>query len=68
MSFLNYTRVRLLSNKYNSEGVDSGDIGYIIEIYNKDAYEVEFSNHNGITVALIVVHPDEIEVAEPITL
>jgi hypothetical protein len=57
----NYSRVRLLTDRYQADGVDIGAIGYIIEIYADDFYEVEFSNKDGITIAQIVVHLSEIE-------
>ncbi len=59
-----YSRVRLLTDKYQSEGVSTGAIGFIIEIYGDEAYEVEFSDKNGITIALIAIPQDEVELAE----
>lgn len=64
MTFKDFTRVRLLTDTYAHEGVTSGAIGYIIEIYNDDAFEVEFSDKQGITIAQIVVHHNEIEATE----
>lgn len=60
----NYSRVRLLTNDHADEGACRGDLGYIIEVYD-DAYEVEFSDGNGITFAQIVAQPNEIELDEP---
>ena len=57
----NYIQVRLLTDRFVSEGVKYGDIGCIIEVYNENAYEVEFSEKNGITIAMIVAHKDELE-------
>lgn len=59
----NYSRVRLLTDRYQNKGVAAGTIGYVIEVYD-DAYEVEFSNPNGITIAQVVVQPDELEKAD----
>ena len=59
-----YVRVRLLTDRYHREGVARGAIGYIIHIHTTTAYEVEFSGPDGHTIALIVAHPDELEVAE----
>lgn len=64
MTIPNYTRVRLLSDKYQAEGVHSGQIGYIIEVYDPEVYEVEFSDHEGITIAQIVIPREELEIAE----
>lgn len=61
----NYSCVRLLTDRYTSEGARSGDIGYIIETWNEDAYEVEFSDNEGITVAQIVARRCELELREP---
>lgn len=61
----NYSRVRLLTNKFTSEGLHQGAIGYIIEIRDEDAYEVEFSDAHGATIAQVVVHESEIDVCEP---
>jgi hypothetical protein len=60
MTLENYSRVRLLTNKYRSEGVTEGFVGYIIEVYGDEAYEVEFSNENGITIAQLVVLQNEV--------
>jgi hypothetical protein len=60
-----YSRVKLLTDKFKDEGVVKGNIGYIIEIYDDGNYEVEFSDSGtGVTIAQIVVSPDEIELAE----
>lgn len=60
-----YNRVKLLTDKFKDEGVVKGNLGYIIEIYDDGNYEVEFSDsRSGITIAQIVVNPDEIELAE----
>ncbi len=57
----NYSRVRMLTDAYRSENVHIGMVGYVIEIYPNDHYEIEFSNEDGITVAQIVARGDEIE-------
>jgi hypothetical protein len=59
-----YSRVRLLTDKYQSRGVSVGAIGFIIEVYGDEAYEVEFSDKKGITIALIAIPQDEVELAE----
>lgn len=63
MIIKNYSRVTLLTDGYVDEGVRSGSIGYVIEIYPGDKYEVEFSRGDGITIAQIVVSGHEIAVA-----
>lgn len=60
-----YNRVKLKTDKYISEGVKCGDAGFIIEEYDDGNFEVEFSNpKNGITIALIVASPQELELVE----
>jgi hypothetical protein len=61
--FKNYSRVCLLSNRY--ENVPKGSIGYIIETYDDGAYEVEFSDPNGITTGLLALKESEIQLALP---
>lgn len=63
MTLDNYTRVRLLTNRYQNEGVYHGTIGYIIEMYEHE-YEIEFSDSQGITIAQVVVQHHEVTSAE----
>jgi hypothetical protein len=64
MALANYSRVRLLTDRHQDEGVTIGAVGYIIEVYNDSAYEVEFSDDQGTTLAQLVLQPDEIELCE----
>lgn len=57
----NYSRVKLLTNNHVTEGASEGNTGYVIEVYD-DAYEVEFSDANGITFAQIVAREEELRV------
>ena len=57
----NYSRVRMLTDAYQSENVHIGMVGYVIETYPDNHHEIEFSNEDGITVAQIVTRGDEIE-------
>lgn len=60
-----YSRIRLLTDKYKEEGVSLGDFGYIIEVYGDGNYEVEFSDSKtGITIAQIVASNEDMELAE----
>ena len=61
--FDNYSRVRLLNDKYQSEGARCFDVGYIIEVYPESKYEVEFSSPDGTTTAQIVAGEDELQEA-----
>lgn len=58
MTIPNYSQVKLLSDRYLSEGVKAGAIGYIIEVY-LDGYEVEFSDNDGTTIALLALTSNE---------
>jgi hypothetical protein len=62
--YKNYSRVRLVSDRFQEENARRGDIGYIIEIRSPTDYEVEFSEADGTTRALIVAKPDELEVLD----
>lgn len=64
MRIPNYSRVRLLTDKYREQGARQNAIGYVIEVYADGEYEVEFSDANGNTVAQFAVRVNEIEVAE----
>lgn len=63
--FDNYTRVRLLTDRFRVEGANLFDIGYIIEVYPGGKYEVEFSDSMGISYAQIVANAGELRLDEP---
>ncbi len=60
----NYSRIRLISDNYKDEGVPENSVGYIIETYDDGAYEVEFSEPDGTTIALLALKESELELAE----
>ena len=64
MTLQQYSRVKLLTNRFESEGATRGDIGFIIEVYDDDNYEVEFSNASGISTAQIVANERDLESVE----
>jgi hypothetical protein len=51
---LEYSRVRLMTDRFESQGVSAGMFGYVIEVYDGGNYEVEFSDEDGTTIAQIV--------------
>lgn len=56
-----YSRVKLVTDRHESEGGHLGMVGYIIEVYGDGNYEVEFSNTTtGITLAQLVVNEDDV--------
>src|SRR5688572_21014891 len=59
-----YSHVILLTHRFRAEGTPAGATGYVIEIYEDGALEVEFSNAEGTTIAQIVVQPNEIKKVE----
>jgi len=59
-----YQRVRLLTDKYLEEGISKGDIGVILEDYDGNNFEVEFSDETGFTIALFAFPKEELELAE----
>jgi uncharacterized protein YkuJ len=65
MPLENYSRIRLSTHSYEREGVPVGTVGYIVEVYGNEAYEVEFLDENNNTIALFSVKQDEVEPAEP---
>ncbi len=60
-----YACVQLKTDKYRYQGSSDFDVGYIIEVYPDDKYEVEFSDLNGMTTAQIVASEEELEFAPP---
>ncbi len=64
MALQQYSRVRVRTERFSNEGVRKGDLGFIIEAYPDGAYEVEFCDPQGITVAQIVATDDDLESAE----
>jgi hypothetical protein len=55
-----YTRVRLITDRYHADNAPCGSVGYIIEIHDQDALEVEFSDIHGVSYAQVVVHHDDV--------
>jgi hypothetical protein len=59
-----YQKVMLTTDKYKDEGIKKGDIGVILENYDGNNFEVEFSDKNGITIALFAFPKEDLELAE----
>lgn len=57
-----FNQVRLITDRFADEGVIRNAAGYVIEIYDNENYEVEFSKQDGTTYAQIVAHLKELEV------
>lgn len=59
-----YQKVKLLTDKYIKDGIKKGDVGVILEDYDGKNFEVEFSDNNGITIALFAFSKEELELAD----
>jgi hypothetical protein len=62
MTLPEFSPVRLTTDRYVSEGVGRGAIGFILDVYD-DGYEVEFSRPDGTTIAWFAVKPEDVEPA-----
>ncbi len=57
--------VRILTDRYRLQGVEAGATGFVVEVWEDDAYEVEVSNPaTGETIALLTLPASDIEVVE----
>jgi len=59
-----FQKVRLLTDKYLEDGIKSGDIGFIVEKYDEEHFEVDFSDKDGTTICIFSFPIDELELAE----
>jgi len=56
-----YSLVKLLTDRYQDRGVTAGAIGTILEVYEDEAYEIEFSLDDGTTIAWFAVLQNEVK-------
>ena len=56
-----FTKVRLIHDAYQHEGLQVGMIGYVIEVHAPGVYEVEFSGANGEALALLSLKEADLE-------
>jgi Domain of unknown function (DUF4926) len=56
-----YSLIELLTDRYQDRGVSRGAIGTILEVYEDEAYEIEFSREDGTTIAWFAVPQSEIK-------
>jgi Domain of unknown function (DUF4926) len=64
MALPQFSAVRLLTDHYRAEGVPVGAVGRILDVYGDEAYEVEFSEPDGTTIAWFAVPQDEVELVK----
>ena len=56
-----YSLVELVTNRYQKRGVSIGAIRTILEVYEDEAYEIEFSRDDGTTIAWFAVSQNEVK-------
>lgn len=56
-----YSLVKLLTDRYQDRGVAAGAIGTILEVYEDEAYEIEFSRDDGTTNTWFAVLQTEVK-------
>ena len=59
-----YQRIMMINNKYSLDGILKGSIGYILEIYDQNFCEIEFSNSDGSTIAVQAINKDDFVVVD----
>jgi len=60
-----YAKVRVLSDRFASEGVSANTVGYVIELHEDEsgtAYEIEVMDEQGHTRALVVAREPELAI------
>lgn len=56
----------VLTHDRDTEGLHSGDVGAVVHVYPEGkAYEVEFVDGDGSTVALLTLEPSEVRPIMP---
>jgi len=46
MTFKCYSKIKVVTDKYERDGISKGTLGIILEIYDEDNYEVQFLDEN----------------------
>ena len=56
----------VLSEDHIAEGLSAGDVGAVVHVYESGkAYEVEFVDGDGSTIALLTLTADEVRPLDP---
>jgi hypothetical protein len=53
--------VRMKGGRHRARGIEPGATGVVVDVYGDDAYEVEFSDSEGITIALLTLARGEFD-------
>ena len=61
MTHKQFAFVRLRTDRYRDRGVEAGALGVIVDVYDEDAYEVDFVRPDGTSIAWFAVTSEEIE-------
>ncbi len=56
-----YSRVQIVTDRYRSDGVPCGTVGIILDVYDNEAYEVEFFDDDGTSITFFSVQRDEVK-------
>jgi hypothetical protein len=60
--FSQFQQIAIATDRYASEGAARGSVGFILEIYDDGALEIEIPDRaTGHTIALITAWPSEIQ-------
>jgi hypothetical protein len=68
MTLKPHSLVQLVTDHYQARGVSVGAIVTILEVYGDGDYEVEFSHHDGTTIAWFAVSQNEVKLLAEDTL
>lgn len=50
----------VLNKNLPAHGLKKGDVGAVVEVYSRDAFEVEFVRGSGVTQALVTLRKDDL--------
>ena len=59
-----YDRIRVLTARFDANGVSVGLEGYVVDEYGDGCLEIEFSNPDGSTFAQIVARRVDLQLVE----
>ena len=56
-----FSKVKLVTDKYSSDGVKKNSIGIVLEVYDTGDYEIQFlDTHGEPSDVFFSVHPNEV--------
>jgi len=58
-----YDRVEIVTDRFAEEGVTPGMVGYVIERWDSDAFEVEVMRNDGSTLAQFVANSSDLRLS-----